>query len=76
MGIVGQITVIMEAALEPEIKKEKIVPIQKSMAIALLGLLGSAYEAALVLHPFILSSAIIIPDTRGLSAQKNGYPIA
>lgn len=53
LGIVGLIMIVLEAALELELKKEKIVPILKSMAVALLGLLGSAYVAALVLHQFI-----------------------
>jgi NhaP-type Na+/H+ or K+/H+ antiporter len=53
LGIVGLIMIVLEAALELELKKEKIVPILKSMAIALLGLAGSAYIAALILNGFI-----------------------
>ncbi len=53
LGIVGLIMIVLEAALELELKREKLVPILKSMAIALIGLLGSAYAAALILFQFI-----------------------
>ncbi|MBT8264286.1 MAG: cation:proton antiporter, partial [Muriicola sp.] len=47
------IMIVLEAALELELKKEKLVPILKSMAVALIGLVGSAYLAALILHQFV-----------------------
>lgn len=53
LGIIGLIMIVLEAALELELKRNKLVPILKSMAVALLGLLGSAYAAALILHQFI-----------------------
>ena len=53
LGIVGLIMIVLEAALELELKKEKLVPILKSLAIALVGLIGSAWIAALILHQFI-----------------------
>ncbi len=53
LGIVGLIMIVLEAALELELKRSKIIPILKSMAIALLGLIGSAWVAALILHYFI-----------------------
>lgn len=53
LGIIGLIMIVLEAALELELKREKLVPILKSMAVALLGLLGSAYAAALILNYFI-----------------------
>jgi len=53
LGIIGLIMIVLEAALELELKKEKLVPILKSMAIALTGLIGSAWVAALILHQFI-----------------------
>lgn len=53
LGTVGLIMIVLEAALELELKKEKLWPILKSMAIALLGLIGSAYVAALILYQFI-----------------------
>ena len=53
LGIVGLIMIVLEAALELELKKEKYIPIAKAMGIALIGLLASAYVAALILHQFI-----------------------
>lgn len=53
LGIVGLIMIVLEAALELKLKREKLVPILKSMAIALIGLIASAYVAALILHEFI-----------------------
>jgi len=53
LGTVGLIMIVLEAALELELKKEKLWPILKSMAIALIGLIGSAYVAALILYQFI-----------------------
>ena len=53
LGIVGLIMIVLEAALELELKREKLVPILKSMLIALLGLLFSAWVAALILYNFI-----------------------
>ena len=53
LGIIGLIMIVLEAALELELKREKLIPILKSMAIALTGLIGSAWVAALILHQFI-----------------------
>jgi NhaP-type Na+/H+ or K+/H+ antiporter len=53
LGIIGLIMIVLEAALELELKREKLVPILKSMSVALLGLLGSAYLAALILYQFV-----------------------
>jgi len=53
LGTVGLIMIVLEAALELELKKEKTIPILKSMAIALIGLVGSAWVAALILYQFI-----------------------
>jgi NhaP-type Na+/H+ or K+/H+ antiporter len=53
LGIIGLIMIVLEAALELQLKKEKLVPILKSLAIALIGLVGSAYLAALILHQFV-----------------------
>ena len=55
LGIVGLIMIVLEAALELKLKREKLIPILKSMAIALIGLIASAYVAALILHEFIES---------------------
>ena len=53
LGIVGLIMIVLEAALELELKREKLVPIAKSMLIAFIGLMASAWVAALILHHFI-----------------------
>jgi len=53
LGIVGLIMIVLEAALELELKREKLFPILKAMGIALIGLLASAWAAALILYNFI-----------------------
>lgn len=53
LGTVGLIMIVLEAALELELKREKLWPIIKSMAVALIGLVASAYVAALILYQFI-----------------------
>ena len=53
IGTVGLIMIVLEAALELELKREKLVPILKSMAIALIALIGSAWVATLILYQFI-----------------------
>ncbi len=53
LGTVGLIMIVLEAALELELKREKLIPILKSMAIALIGLVGSAWVAALILYQFV-----------------------
>jgi NhaP-type Na+/H+ or K+/H+ antiporter len=53
LGIVGLIMIVLEAALDLELKKEKIIPILKSFTIALISLVGSTYIAALILHSLV-----------------------
>ena len=53
LGIVGLIMIVLEAALELELKPEKILPIGKALAIALISLVVSTWVAALILHQFI-----------------------
>ena len=53
LGIVGLIMIVLEAALELEPKKEKLMPILKSLVIGLFGLVASAWIAALILYQFI-----------------------
>lgn len=69
IGTVGLIMIVLEAALELELKREKLVPILKSMAIALIGLIGSAWVAALILYQFI-------PDMTMQSAWLYATPLA
>lgn len=53
LGIIGLIMIVLEAALELELKREKLVPIAKALVIALVGLMLSTWVAALILHQFI-----------------------
>lgn len=53
LGIVGLIMIVLEAALELKLKPEKYWPIAKALGIALVGLIASAWVAALILHEFI-----------------------
>lgn len=53
LGIVGLIMIVLEAALELELKREKMVPIAKALLIALIGLIGSTWIAAIILNRFI-----------------------
>ncbi|MGB5555963.1 MAG: cation:proton antiporter, partial [Flavobacteriaceae bacterium] len=53
LGTVGLIMIVLEAALELELKREKLVPILKATAIALIGLVASAWVAALIIYQFI-----------------------
>ncbi|UOB17608.1 cation:proton antiporter domain-containing protein [Abyssalbus ytuae] len=69
LGIFGLIMIVLEAALELELKREKIIPIAKSLAIALLGLVGSAWIAALILNAFI-------PDMNMQSAWLYATPLS
>ncbi|MGC1516829.1 MAG: cation:proton antiporter [Maribacter sp.] len=69
LGIIGLIMIVLEAALELELKREKLWPILKSMAIALIGLVASAYVAALILFQFI-------PDMSMQSAWLYATPLS
>jgi len=53
LGTVGLIMIVLEAALELELKPEKMVPIFKAFAIAFIGLFASMFAAAYVLYYFI-----------------------
>ncbi len=53
LGTVGLIMIVLEAALELELKPEKYMPIAKAFVIALIGLLLSIWAAAEVLEYFV-----------------------
>lgn len=53
LGIVGLIMIVLEAALELKLDKDKLWPILKALAIAFIGLLACTYVAALILERFI-----------------------
>ena len=53
LGIVGLIMIVLEAALELELKGDKLIPILKSFSIALLGLVASTFIAAVILKALV-----------------------
>jgi len=53
LGIIGLIMIVLEAALELELKPEKYLPIAKAFGIALLGLVGSTWVAAEILKGLV-----------------------
>ena len=53
LGVVGLIMIVLEAALELKLDKEKIIPITKSLVIAFVGLIASTWLTALVFQYFI-----------------------
>lgn len=53
LGIVGLIMIVLEAALDLELKKEKKILIMKSMIIALLGLFISAFVISFIIQGIV-----------------------
>lgn len=53
LGIVGLIMIVLEAALELKLEREKLIPISKALGIALVSLIASTWVAALILYHFI-----------------------
>ncbi|MEM1322636.1 MAG: cation:proton antiporter [Bacteroidota bacterium] len=91
LGIVGLIMIVLEAALDLKLTKEKLPLIGRSVLIALLCLIGSVFALAGILQYFIqmnfaqallyatplsiMSSAIIIPSVNKLTASKREFMI-
>ncbi len=91
IGVVGLILIVLEAALDLKLLKNKIILIVKSFFVALIGLLLTAYLAALALNYLIgfeilnsllytiplsiLSSAIILPSIDDLDVDKREFMI-
>lgn len=91
VGKIGLILIVLEAALDLKLKKDKIKLITKSFLMALFGLLGSAAVVGFILQYFldttfflafvyavplsIMSSAIIIPSVSALSPMKKEFMI-
>ena len=91
LGVVGLILIVLEAALDLQLLKEKISLIVKSFLVALIGLGATAYLAALALNFLIevevlnallytiplsiLSSAIILPSIGDLDKDKREFMI-
>ncbi|MEQ8625126.1 MAG: cation:proton antiporter [Vicingaceae bacterium] len=91
LGIVGLIMIVLEAALDLRLTKEKWPTIWKSFSVALLSLIISSGAIAYLLNFFIIpdlftallyaiplsimSSAIIIPSVGGLSEGKKEFMV-
>jgi len=91
LGVVGLILIVLEAALDLRLEKDKIRLIVKSFLVALLGLGGTAYLSAYCFAYFldmsllnallfsiplsILSSAIILPSIEELDENKREFMI-
>lgn len=91
LGTVGVILIVLEAALDLELSREKWPTIWKSLVVALLGLLLSAFliaaffkgvlgletiEAYFYAVPLaIMSSAIIIPSVGGLVQDQKEFMV-
>lgn len=91
LGVVGLILIVLEAALDLEIVKEKIGLITKSFIVSLLGLAGTAYLTALCLNVLmdldllkcllftiplsILGSAVVLPSIDDVEKEKREFII-
>jgi len=91
LGIVGLIMIVLEAALDLHLTKEKWPIIWKSFSVALLSLLFSVAAIACIINYFIIddfftciiyavplsimSSAIIIPSVGGLGEEKKEFMV-
>jgi Kef-type K+ transport system membrane component KefB len=91
LGTVGLIFIVLEAALELELRKEKLPLIVKSATLALVALALSTAAIAVFLHfllgmPWlqatvygiplsIMSSAIIIPSVGGLAEEPREFMV-
>lgn len=91
LGIIGLIMIVLEAAIDLELTKEKWPIIWKSFAVALISLLSCAFAISFIINQFyhedpivslvyaiplsIVSSAIVIPSVGGLVGAKKEFMI-
>jgi Kef-type K+ transport system membrane component KefB len=91
LGIFGLIMIVLEAALDLKLTRDKLPLIAKSFGIALLALIASSFAIAYLLYSTVIpvfltalvyavplsvmSSAIIIPSVVGLSEHKREFLI-
>lgn len=91
LGTVGLVFIVLEAALELKLTKEKWPIIWKSLVVALLALFGSSFAIAAfldfaIIHDFkqslvyaiplsIMSSAIIIPSVSALVTDRKEFMV-
>ncbi|NNF32675.1 MAG: sodium:proton exchanger [Saprospiraceae bacterium] len=53
LGIVGLIMIVLEAALELKLERDKVVPITKALIIGFVGLMLSTWVTAMILEYFV-----------------------
>jgi len=91
LGIVGLIMIVLEAALDLELKKDRLPLILKSFSLALILLVINTFTFAFLFNKLldmefissmiyaiplsIISSAIVIPSVTGLSEEKKEFMI-
>lgn len=91
LGIVGLIMIVLEAALDLKLEREKWPILWRSFVVGLMGLLATSFAIAGVLDLFlnsgfersllyaipmsILSSAIVLPSVHGLDEFKKEFMI-
>ena len=91
LSIVGLIMIVLEAALDLKLEKEKWPILWRSFLVGLLGLVATSFAIAGVLHLFldagfqrsllyaipmsILSSAIVLPSVHSLTEYKKEFMI-
>ena len=91
LGIVGLIMIVLEAAIDLELSKEKWPIIWKSFLVALISLISCAFLISFFINQFfredpfislvyavplaIVSSAIVIPSIGGLAKDKKEFMI-
>ena len=91
LGIVGLIMIVLEAALDLKLEREKWPILWRSFTVAFLGLLATSFAIGGVLDLFldcgfqkallyaiplsILSSAIVLPSVHGLGEDKKEFMI-
>ena len=91
LGIVGLIMIVLEAALDLKLEREKWPILWRSFVVAFLGLIATSFAIGGVLDLFldcgfqkallyaiplsILSSAIVLPSVHGLGEDKKEFMI-
>lgn len=91
LGIVGLIMIVLEAAIDLELSREKWPIIWKSFLVALISLVGCSFLISLIINQFfyedpfislvyaiplaVVSSAIVIPSVGRLLEEKKEFMI-
>ncbi len=69
LGIIGLIMIVLEAALELKLTRDKLWPIFNALIVALIGLLASTWLAVIIIQYFL-------PDISTLSAWLYATPLS